>query len=129
MLLADVFERFINTCIKNYGLDPCHDLSSPGLSRYVMLKMAEIELELIADNDMHLFIEEKWEEVFLTLLKDTVKQILKTWNLIMLMNQICYVFWMQIIYMIGQWVDFFPIVDLNRKIKKDLISLMWTQLV
>ena len=59
MLLADVFERFINTCLKNYGLDPCHDLSSPGLSRYVMLKMAEIELELIADNDMHLFIEKK----------------------------------------------------------------------
>ena len=113
MLLADVFERFINTCLKTYGLDPCHDLSSPGLSRDVMLKMTEIELELFADNDMHLFIEKNWEGVFLTLLKDTVKQILKTWNLIMLMNQIYYVFWMQIIYMVGQWVDFLPMVDLN----------------
>ena len=32
LLLAVVFERFIDTCLKFYGLDPCHYLSSPGLS-------------------------------------------------------------------------------------------------
>ena len=32
LLLADVFERFISTCLKNYELDPCHYFSSPGLS-------------------------------------------------------------------------------------------------
>ena len=32
LLLADVFEKFINTCLKYYVLDPCHYFSSPGLS-------------------------------------------------------------------------------------------------
>ena len=32
LLLADVFGKFIDTCLKSYGLDPCHYFSSPGLS-------------------------------------------------------------------------------------------------
>ena len=32
LLLADVFEKFIDTCLKYYGLDPCHYFSYPGLS-------------------------------------------------------------------------------------------------
>ena len=40
-----------------YGLDRCHYFSSPGLSWDAMLKMTEIELGLISDTDMHLFIE------------------------------------------------------------------------
>ena len=31
LLLADVFEKFISTCLKYYELDPCHYFSSPGL--------------------------------------------------------------------------------------------------
>ena len=38
-LLADVFEKFINACLKYYGLDPCHYFSSPELSWDAMLKM------------------------------------------------------------------------------------------
>ena len=30
LLLADAFEKFIDTCLKYYGLDPCHYFSSPG---------------------------------------------------------------------------------------------------
>ena len=56
-LLADGFEKFINTCIDYYSLNPCHNFSSPGLSWDVMLKMTRIELELISDIDIHLFIE------------------------------------------------------------------------
>ena len=32
LLSADVFEKFISTCLKFYGLDPCHYFSSTGLS-------------------------------------------------------------------------------------------------
>ena len=32
LLLADVFERFRNTCIEIYELDPAHFLSAPGLA-------------------------------------------------------------------------------------------------
>ena len=53
LLLADVFEKFIKTCLDYYGLDPCHYFSSPGLSWDAMLKMTKIELELIVD----MFIE------------------------------------------------------------------------
>ena len=56
-LLADMFEKFINTCLDYYGLDPCHYFSSPVFSWDVMLKMTGIELDLISDIDMHLFIE------------------------------------------------------------------------
>ena len=57
LLLADVFENFIKTCLDYHGLDPCHYLSSPGLSWDAMLKMTGIKLDLISDIYMHLFIE------------------------------------------------------------------------
>ena len=57
LLLCDVFERFINVCLEYYGLNPCHYFSSPGLAWDAMLKMTGIELELISDVEMHLFIE------------------------------------------------------------------------
>ena len=59
MLLADVFEKFIDTCMKFYLLDPCHYFSSPELSWDMMLKMTEIELEKILDIKMHLFNEKE----------------------------------------------------------------------
>ena len=45
LLLADVYEKFIGTCLKCYELDPCHYFSSPGLSWDTMLKMTDIKLE------------------------------------------------------------------------------------
>ena len=52
-----VFEKFISRCLEYYKLDPCHYFSSPGLSWDVILKMTKIELKLISDIDMYLFIE------------------------------------------------------------------------
>ena len=52
-----VFGKFIKICLDYYGLDPCHYFSSSGLSWDEMLKMTGIELDLISDIDMHLFIE------------------------------------------------------------------------
>ena len=57
LLLADVFEKFISTCLKFYGIDPCHYFSSPGLSWDAILKMTAIKLEKISDIDKYLFIE------------------------------------------------------------------------
>ena len=57
LLLADVFEKFIDTCLKFYRVDPCHYFSSPGLSWNVMLKMIGVRLEKFVDIDMYLFIE------------------------------------------------------------------------
>ena len=39
LLLADLFEKFINTCLKLNKLNPCHYFSSPRLSWAAMLKM------------------------------------------------------------------------------------------
>ena len=57
LLLADVFENFRKMCLAYYGLDPCHYFSTPGLSWDALLKMTGVELELLSDPDMYLFIE------------------------------------------------------------------------
>ena len=57
LLLADVFEKFIDTCLRFYGLDPCHYFNSPGLSWDAMLKMTGAKFEKISDIDKYLFIE------------------------------------------------------------------------
>ena len=59
LLLADVFEKFIKTCLKYYKLDSLHYFSSPGLSWDAMFKMTGVELDLISDIDMHNFIEKR----------------------------------------------------------------------
>ena len=58
LLLADVFENFRKACIKTYELDPAHFISLPGLAWKACLKKTGVELELLADYDMWLMIEE-----------------------------------------------------------------------
>ena len=55
--MCDVFEKFVDVCLVDYGLDPSHYYSSLGLSWDAMLKMAGIKLEKISDIDVHLFLE------------------------------------------------------------------------
>ena len=43
--------------MKNYGLDPAHYYTSPGLSWDALLKHTKIKLELLTDYKMYLFIE------------------------------------------------------------------------
>jgi len=47
LLLADVFENFRKTCLGQYGLDPAHYYTSPGLSWDALLKKTDVELELM----------------------------------------------------------------------------------
>ena len=57
LLLADVFENFRDLCLKNYGLDPVYYYTAPGLAWDAMLKMTNINLELLSDVDKLLMIE------------------------------------------------------------------------
>jgi hypothetical protein len=57
LLLADIFESFRKTCLGNYGLDPAHYLSAPGLSWDTFLKRSGSEIELMSDMDMFQFFE------------------------------------------------------------------------
>ena len=57
LLLADVFEKFIDTCLKFYRLDPCHYFSFPGISWDAMVKMTGVKLENKSDINKYVFIE------------------------------------------------------------------------
>lgn len=57
LLLGDVFEKFRETCLQYYKLDPRHYSTSPGLSWDAMLKMTQVQLELMTDIEMFQFIE------------------------------------------------------------------------
>ena len=57
LLLADVFQTFRKTCMGSYKLDPLHYYTAPGLSWDALLKHTGINLELLTDLDMHMFIE------------------------------------------------------------------------
>ncbi|XP_043484408.1 uncharacterized protein LOC122512572 [Leptopilina heterotoma] len=57
LLLADVFENFREQCVNAYGLDPAHYYTTPGLTWDAMLKYTRVELQLITDIDMMMFVE------------------------------------------------------------------------
>ena len=59
VLLADAFEKFTDTCLEVYKLDPCYYFNSPGLSWDAMLKMTGVKLEKISNIDMYLFVEKE----------------------------------------------------------------------
>ena len=57
MLSADVFKKFIATCLKFCGLDPCNYFSFPGLSWDAMLKMTGVKFKKVSGIDRYLPIE------------------------------------------------------------------------
>lgn len=57
LLLADVFENFRDSCLHLYGLDPAHYYTAPGFSWDAMLKYTKVNIELLTDIEMLLFVE------------------------------------------------------------------------
>ena len=57
ILLANVFEAFRKVCLENYGLDPAHFYTAPGLAWCTCLKKTKRRLELLLDPDMLLMFE------------------------------------------------------------------------
>ena len=57
LLLANIFESFRKVCLDNYGLDPAHFYTAPGLAWKACLKKTGVNLELLMDPDMLLMFE------------------------------------------------------------------------
>ena len=57
VLLANVFESFRKVCLENYGLDPSHFYTAPGLAWKACLKKTGVKLKLLLDPDMLLMFE------------------------------------------------------------------------
>ena len=57
LLLADIFEKLRNVCLKVYTLDPSHFYSAPNLTWESILISTNVKLGLLQDVDMLLFLE------------------------------------------------------------------------
>ena len=57
ILLAYVFESFRRVCLENYGLNPSHFYTAPGLAWKACLKKTGVRLELLLDPNMLLVFE------------------------------------------------------------------------
>ena len=105
MLLADVFKKFIDTCLKFYKIDPCYYFNSPGLSWNAMLKMTSVKLEKILDIEMYFFIEKALRG---GISYKTTKFLMSLQN-----RQNSYGTLTWIICMVGEWVVILLMVDLS----------------
>ena len=114
LLLADIFETFIDTCLKFYGLEPCHYFSSPRLSWYAMLKMARVKLEKISDTNKYFFIEKGLHGGISYVAKRYVKsnnKYMKDYDPTETSKFINYLY-MNNLY-VGDWVSIFLVVGLS----------------
>jgi hypothetical protein len=57
ILLADAFENIRDVSMSTYGLDPAHYLTTPSLTWDACLKFTNIELQLLTDPEMFVFVE------------------------------------------------------------------------
>ena len=57
LLLTDVFENFRDMCLSFYGLDPVYYYTLPKLTFDAMLKLTDIEIDLVYNQEMYELIE------------------------------------------------------------------------
>ncbi|RZF45535.1 hypothetical protein LSTR_LSTR005737 [Laodelphax striatellus] len=58
LILSDIFQTFRKSCMKTYGLDCCHYITIASYTFDAMLFYTKVELELISDYGMFIFIEQ-----------------------------------------------------------------------
>ena len=57
LLLTDIFQNYIDTCKKAYGINPLYSYSTPSLTWKAGLKMTGVKLDYITDDKLRLLIE------------------------------------------------------------------------
>ena len=75
LLLADVFEKFRNNSLNNYGLCPSHYWSTPSLTWDTMLKKMKLNLNLFQILPCIYSLRKVKEVEFLIFLVDIAKSI------------------------------------------------------
>ena len=55
--LSVIFERFIETCLRDFGLDPSKSYTSAGFFCQAMVKMTKVKLKLLTDPTKYAFFE------------------------------------------------------------------------
>ena len=113
LLLADAFERFLNMTLEYYGLDPWHYFGSPGLSWDTICKMTNIELKLISNTEMLLFIEKGMRGGISYISKRYSKANHKYIHMILINQMSILHILIQTIYMVWAWLNIFLMVDLS----------------
>ena len=140
LLLADVFETFGNTCLKNYKLDPEHLSTSPGLAWQALLKTAaetweleigrkecevrrnEFRFELLKDIDMLLMVEKGIRGGITQAVKRYAKANNNYMDDLTIPMKRAYIFntWMQTTFTDGKWFKIYQYMDLNGIMEKTL---------
>ena len=114
ILLANVFEAFREVCLENYGLDPAHFYTAPGLAWKASLKKTKVRLELLLDPDMLLMVERGIEEELPNPSIDGLRPIILIWvRLIQMRKPVIYNISMPIILMDGRCLNCFQLEVLN----------------
>ena len=62
LLLTDIFQNYIDTCKKAYGINPLYSYSTPSFTWKADLKMTGVTLDYITDDKLRLLLENKMRE-------------------------------------------------------------------
>ena len=122
ILLANVLEAFRKVCLDNYGLDPAHFYTAPGLTWKACLKKTGIRLDLLLDPDMLLMVERGIRGGITNQFTDGLRQTIPIWvQNTTLVSQIgTYNIWMQTTYMGWQCPNLY--------LQEDSTGLTFTQM-
>ena len=75
-----MFERFRTESMNNFGIEPGHFLSLPGMAYQAFLKTTGVELDYITDEEIYTMLKDNLRGGIVLLAKDMMKVLfIKTW--------------------------------------------------